>query len=73
MTLKTIEEHNGERRILWRLEQWIQKARIRPRMIQCPQCPGTLEYGSTFGTSDDSPPEQYVSCPDCDWRGSILA
>lgn len=73
MTLKTIEEHNAERR---RIHE--ERDRPRPTGVKCPQCGAELVKKSLYswtqqnGTYSD-PPSEPAWCLHCTWRGSILA
>lgn len=70
--LKTIAEHNAERR---RIHE--ERNKPRPTGVKCDECgtelvrkarsvwPGLAPY--------TTPPSKPVWCPHCNWRGSILA
>ena len=65
--MKTIEEHNWERRNAW-------KANAEPWMkcgIKCPQC-GEELFKDTMTTLLSNPPQKNVKC-ECGYKGYILA
>ncbi len=62
--LKTLEEHNEERR---------PQPRDLLTGIACPEC-GVEVLESFPGTMLMSmPPQMQIHCPECDWRGVCLA
>ena len=68
VTLKSIDEHNAERRTQW-------EERRGPFLtgIKCPNCGGELQRDPFPPVLVGYPPHVNVNCPECDWRGSILA
>lgn len=71
--LKTIEEHNAEKR---RIHE--ERNKPRPTGVKCPQCGAELVkkspiYGLYGEGTNTLPLSEVVWCPHCDWRGSILA
>lgn len=72
MTLKSIEEHNAERR---RIQE--ERYKSRPTSVACPECGAELlkhsPHWSARTITYTDPPSEAVWCPHCKWRGSILA
>ena len=63
--LKTLEEHNEERRP--------QPQDKYPTGIACPECgeEAMESYPGTILTS--MPPQKQIHCPECGWAGACLA
>jgi len=63
--MKTLEEHNAE--VFSRQLQHGQKVGLG---IQCPNCEAELYNPEPGITLTSNPPQQYVACSKCDYRGT---
>ncbi len=68
--MKTLEEHNEERRIAYR--QMMKAAEPHPNRIECPKCGAELWDSNPCMTLDSMPPQKNVHCPKCGYRGFRL-
>lgn len=66
--MKTLEEFNEVRR-----ELWTRELHPCPNGILCPRCEDELWDTEPAVTLTTNPPQKYVHCPECGWRGTRVA
>lgn len=71
MTLKSLDEFNGER---WKAHEQMQHMNEpHPSGIACPTCGAELWDSSPMITLTSCPPQKNVHCPACGYIGYRLA
>ncbi len=69
--MKTLEEHDEQRRNDWKLTE--EMLNPHPNGIACPKCGKELWDSNPRMTLTSNPPKKNIHCPECNYRGYRLA